>query len=296
MGLTLAALGIWYWLARGRHREGLLVAAAGVAWTTICLTVILPAFRGDASPYYERFSSVGGSPQGLVRTAFTDPGAILAALGTVDDLAYVVWLAIPLAGLFLLAPGLAAVGAPQLFVNALSDSAPTTDPRTHYIAAIVPSLVAASVVGMGRLPARHRLPSAVLVLVLCVGLSASVGQLFAIPGVKALGYQSELSARHVDALKDAAALVPDGAPLSTTNRVGGHLSDRRYVYSVPVVRNAEWIVLDTTDPRLARKGSTILEWDPDGFQRFRERIEGSPRWQRVFEQDGVLIFRRTSRG
>jgi len=293
LGLTLAGLGIWYWLARGHRRAGLGIAALGVAWTALAVKVLVPAFNEGDSPFYDRFASVGGSPGGLIKTAFTDPGAILSALLTTDDLAYGLWLGLPLAGAFLLAPSLAVVGLLQLLVNMLSDSAPTTDPRTHYIAAIVPLLMAASVFGLARLPSAHRVRAAAFVLALCVVLSTLAGQLLAVPGLKALGYQAELPQAHVDALRAAVAVVPDGAPVSTTNRVGGHLSARRYVYSVPVLRRAEWIVLDTWDPRIARSGSTILEWDPAGFQEFRQQIERGGGWIRVFEQDGVLVFRKT---
>ena len=61
--------------------------------------------------------AVGGSPQGVIHTLFTDPGAIAAALVTSRDLVYVVALALPLAGLFVLAPGLALAALPQLAEN-----------------------------------------------------------------------------------------------------------------------------------------------------------------------------------
>jgi uncharacterized membrane protein len=293
MGLAVAGMGIWYWLARGR-RIGLAIAAMGVAWSAFAIKVLVPAFSGGDSIFYDRFASVGGSPMGLVRTVFTDPGVVLSAVLTADDLAYVLWLGLPLAGAFLLSPGLAAVALPQLLVNTLSDSPPTTDPRTHYIAAIAPFLVAASVLGFARLPKPHRLPASAFVLVLCVALSILVGQFLAVPGFKALGYQPELPRSHVDALRGAVELVPETAPVSTTNRVGAHLSARRYVYSVPVLGRAEWIVMDTWDPRLASKGSSILEWDPAGFRAFKRQIERDTRWKKVYELDGVLVFRRTT--
>jgi uncharacterized membrane protein len=292
MGLTVAGLGLWLWLARGRRREGLALAVAGASWTALCLKVIVPAFSDGSSQFYERFASVGGSPEGLVRTVFTDPLAIVRALATVDDLAYVVWLALPLLGFFLLAPALSAVALPQLVVNMLSDSAPTTDPRTHYIAVLVPVLVAASVFGLGRLPERERLNAALLVLTVCIGLSLLVGQLLAVPGIKSIGYQATLSGSHARALREAVAHVPAGAAVSSTNRVGGHLSERRYVYSVSVIGRSEWIVADTSDPRLAKPDSSILEWDPAGFEAFLARIRGSGAWKRVYERDGVVVFRR----
>jgi len=292
MGLAIGGLGVWYWLAHGQRRTGLAIAACGIGWTALAIKVLVPFFNDGDSPFYDRFASVGGSPGGLFKTAFTDPGAVLSALTSSDDIAYVLWLGLPLAGAFLLAPKLALVGLPQLVINMLSDSEPTTDPRTHYTAAIVASLVAASVVGLSRLPSAHRVRAAAFILGLCVLLSTLAGQLLAVPGIKALGYQSDLSATHIDALDAAVSVVPEDAPLSTTNRVGGHLSARRYVYSVPIVDRAEWIVLDTWDPRIAKPGSTILEWDPAGFQRFRQRIERGAGWVRVFERDGVLVFRK----
>jgi len=292
MGLAIAGLGVWYAVSRGRRRAGATIAALGLAWTTVAVKVVVPYFNEGDSVFYDRFASVGGSPGGLARTLFTDPGAILSALTTSDDVAYVLWLALPLAGVFLLAPVLAAVALPQLLVNMLSDSAPTTDPRTHYVAAIIPVLVVASVLGLRRLPTAHRLPASGFVLALCVGLSIVAGQALAVAGFKDLGYQAELSKAHLEALRAAAAVVPDDAPLTTTNRIGGHLSARRYVYSVPVIERAEWIVVDRRDALLAKPGSTILEWDPAGLERFSRRIARSDHWVNVFEREGVVVFRK----
>ena len=55
---------------------------------------------------------------------------------------YVFLLAAPLGGLFVLAPGLAAVALPQLAANLLADWSSSTDPRAHYVAGVVPFLLA----------------------------------------------------------------------------------------------------------------------------------------------------------
>src|SRR5918996_3791521 len=94
MGLAVAGMGIWYWLARGR-RIGLAIAAMGVAWSAFAIKVLVPAFSGGDSIFYDRFASVGGSPMGLVRTVFTDPGVVLSAVLTADDLADVLSLGLP---------------------------------------------------------------------------------------------------------------------------------------------------------------------------------------------------------
>jgi uncharacterized membrane protein len=292
IGLSIAGLGIWYWLAHGRRAAGLAIAAGGVAWTLIALLVVVPAFRGQESPFYDRFASVGGSPRGIVETAFTDPLTIVSALTARDDILYVVWLAWPLLGLFLLAPSLAAAALPILAVNGLSDWSTTTDPRHHYIAGVVPFLVAASVLGLARVqPARHTLVAG-LVLAVSVLTSLMVGPWPGAPGARPVGFHATLPALHVEALEAAVALVPDDVPVSTTNGAGSHLSARRYVYSVPAVGRAEWILLDTWNTYMPGTPSRKEGLHPELLSAFRDRIRSSSEWRQVFEQDGVLVFER----
>ena len=99
--------------------------------------------------------------------------------------------------------------------------------------------------------------------------------------------------QHVQVLERAVALVPDDAPVSATNRVGSHLSDRRYFFSVPVLRRAEWIVLETADAWLPRDAGGY--GDRPRLERFLRRIERSTEWAKVFEEDGVLVFRKARR-
>jgi len=295
MGLPLAGLGVWYWHRRRRPKPALAIIAAGVTWTAVCLALIVPAFRGDASPFYDRFASVGGSPGGVVRTAFTDPAVILSAITSADDLGYVVLLLLPTLVLFLLSPLLASIALPQLLVNMLSDSPPTTDPRTHYIAAVVPFVIAASILGLARVPAPIRRRAIAPLVAAFAALSLFLGPWLPMVETRSVGNHSAYPASHVRAMRDASALIPSGVPLSATNRFGSHLSNRRYVYSVPLVERAEWIALDTWEPRLTRPGSTITHWEPARLEAFRDRIEQSPEWMKVFERDGVLVYRKSER-
>jgi uncharacterized membrane protein len=296
VALGIAGLGVWFALARGHRRAGIGIAVAGLAWSVLAVAVVVPAARGDASPFYDRFESVGGSPAGVVRTAFTDPGAILAALTTSSDFSYLAWLTLALLGLFVLSPALAAVGLPQLFVNLLSDSPPTTDPRSHYIAAVVPFLIAATVLGLSRIPSEVRARAAFPAVATFVMLALFLGPWVPIVKTRSVGFHDAYPAEHVRALQDAIALVPRDAPVTATNRAASQLSARRYVYNVPDLDRARWLVLDTLEPRVARTESTILYWDPRAFEAFTARIEASPEWVKVFDRDGVLVLRNAGAG
>ena len=296
MGLPLASLGLWYWLSRGRRRLGLAIAVAGLSWTAVCLKMIVPAFRGQESAFYERFASVGGSPGGLVKTVFTDPGAIASALFTSTDILYLIFLAAPLAGAFLLAPGLAAVALPQLLVNGLSDWSGTTDPRHHYVAAVLPFLFAGVVLGLARLPAARRTRAAAAILVFSSFCAVIFGPWPGAPGARSGRFHPTLPSSRVEALRAAVALVPDDAAVTATNGVGSHLSARRYFYSVPILPpRAEWILVDEENSWMPQSDSRTEGTHPELLRTFLNIARASPRWKLVFERDGVLVFRKSGR-
>jgi hypothetical protein len=135
-------------------------------------------------------------------------------------------------------------------------------------------------------------------MVVLVGSSALTLYAGPFPGTPAdvdLWYQDRVPRQHVAALDAAVALVPDDAAVSATNKAGSHLSARRYFYSVPFAEGADWIVLDTHDPwAVARTESLTLGQHPEVLEAFEQRIERSAAWAKVFERDGVLVFRRAN--
>jgi uncharacterized membrane protein len=287
MGLGIMGLGVWYAVARRRRRTGVVIAAAGFGWTLVALTVVVPAFSHGSSVFYGAYEQVGGSPLGILRTAVTDPLTILSAATSWNDLLYLFLLAAPLGGLFVLAPGLAAVAIPQLSANLLADWSSSTDPRAHYVAGVIPFLVAAIALGLRRLSATGRVRGAVLVLTLSAVSALMVG-----PWPGALAGKPDFYRTHTppDVLRRAVGLVPAGAPVTATNRVGSHLAARRYLYSAPVLGRAEWVVLDTSDDWIpGRWGGGD---DPTAMRAFRLRLERSATWRRVFADDGVYVYTR----
>ncbi len=293
MGLSLAALGLWYWLSGGQRRIGLAIALAGTTWTVVCLQVIAPAFRTGENPFFGRYASVGGSPQGVLKTVFTDPGAILSAVASGADVSYVLLLAAPLAGAFLLGPALAAVALPQLLVNGLSDWPTTTDPRHHYIAGVIPFLLAGAIFGLARLPPGRRTRAAAAIFLLSLTFGVVLGPTPVAPGSASIGFQARLPRTHIEALRSAVSFVPEGAPVTATNRAGSQLSARRYFYSVPIVGRAEWALVDTWNAWMPASEDRAEGPHPQLLRAFMNQIQSSPRWRQVFERDGVFVFERS---
>ena len=115
--LAIAGIGLWYAVRRHRPLVGWAMVVLGVAWTAVSLWIIVPHFgTGGPNPFYGRWESVGGSPSGIVKTLFTDPGQIWHEATTGKDL--------------LLLPPLRAVPIP-LGVRASTRRRRSPDPRTE---------------------------------------------------------------------------------------------------------------------------------------------------------------------
>ena len=85
----------------------------------------------------------------------------------------------------------------------------------------------------------------------------------------------------VRAERHAVSLIPDGVSVSASNIIGGHLSNRRQILLFPVIRDAEWIAVDTADM--------------EGAAPFRPEVEQLRRrgtFVTVYESNGVVVMRR----
>ena len=290
IGLGVGALGVWYALARKRRGAGAAIAVAGPLWTAICLKMIVPAFSGGhSSVFYSRFTQVGGSPAGVVEKSFTHPGTIASAIFTPQEFVYVFYLGMPLLLFFVWSPSMLAVAVPQLAINALAVNQSARLFEYQYVAGVVPFVFVATVLGMQRFPRQRRPYGAAVAL---VSVTAFFVLLYPQPGLEPFVYAAKDSPAHLRAIRSAIAEVPAGVPVSTTNRIGGQMSGRRYIFSFPVRDRAEWVVVDQRDPWLAIAG----EGDsPVLLQRSVALMRTDRRFHTVSSEDGVLVFRRVSR-
>ena len=276
--LVVAGIGVWYAISHRRAAVGAAIAVSGLVLTAFSLTVVMPHFRGGEAPeFYERYDAVGGSLGGLVRTAFTDPVTLVEAVTQGRDLAYLLQLGLPLAGMFLAAPLLLVAALPELGANLLSDVATQTSIEFHYTAPIIPFLVAGTVFGVARFPRLAPLP-----LVTVAVAAVLIGPLWEgelVP--ERMSAHDEVAARAVD-------LIPAGAPVSSTNGLGAHLSARRRVFSFPVVREATWVAVDLRRASyLDRRSSPSTAAVP--LARLLLRDE----WTKVLDEDGVVVLHRS---
>jgi uncharacterized membrane protein len=292
VGLVVAGLGVWYALRR-RPRTGTVIACAGLLVSAVAIAVVIPHFNSGAeSSFYGRYDAIGGSAGGIARTAATHPWTLFEQAFQHRDLHYLMHLLVPLSFLFLLSPLVLVAFLPEAALNQLSATPTQTSIHFHYLAAAIPPLIAATVLGAAALT--RRFPGragVVMVVAVAVAMTAN-WKLGAVPFWSYVPGGEDFQAHdwHVtahDRIADRAVkLVPAGAVVSSTNVLGAHLSARRRVLSLPKLGDATWVIADETRSSYADRVAPL----PSAAALVR--LRQSPDWKLVFEDDGVLVFHR----
>jgi uncharacterized membrane protein len=279
--LAVGCLGIWYAVRKSRRTFGLSVFAIGLAVTLFDFLWVIPHFSPNGvNPFVGRYRAVGGTPQGMAHKLFSDPMAFVHAVASGHKALYLAILLVPLLGLALLEPLLLLGAVPDLAINLLSNRSGQSSIGFETTAGIVPFVVAASIFGAARFR-RHAAGLSLGVLATAVSV-AILSPIYVLGGdVGALG--SPL----VSAKARAVSLIPDGVPVSASNQLGGHLSERSSISTFPFGVRARWIIVDLNDPTYHHIAA---------YKRRVRNYESNEAWLIVFSSHGVAVLHKRSTG
>jgi uncharacterized membrane protein len=303
VGLAVAVLGLWMVFCLGRRRAGVILTSVSLAWVALAVLVITPHFNeGSASVFVgSRYGEFGDTPFQVLRGILTKPDLLIDVLSRSDRISYVLALALPLAGLSVLSP-LTIAALPDLLLNLLSSRPEQHQVEYHYVAVIVPFLVAGAIDGLARLRRARRpvflvrvldrpgpLAIGLLVVVLAGGWRLGPLPVWAnVPGGSEWRINEYRVDDHARVLAQAVALVPSDpdVAVSATNHVGAHLSARRRIFAFPTVKEAQWVVVDRLRPETLNE---VTDADLDGAL---DRLARRSDMELVFYSDRVWVFRR----
>jgi uncharacterized membrane protein len=294
IGLVVAVMGLWYMLRPGRRWAGGAIAVAGLAVTVVAFAIVIPHYSISGSSRFEgRYSAIGGSPSGILETAVTDPVRILDAVTQGRDLGYLATLLLPLLALPLVAPLAALTAAPVIALSLLSDTRTQTSIHFHYTAGAIPGLMVAAVLGAARLRRRYawaRRPEgrAIVVSTLVAGFVLGPLPVWShVPLGADLGAREHVVGELARVARRALQMIPPFAPVSATNGLGAHLSERRRIFSFPVLGEAQWVAVDLKRPSYRDQLGRA-----DELRRAVIAIRADGRFRIVFVEDGVVVLRR----
>jgi uncharacterized membrane protein len=288
LSLNVTALGIWLLLFEKQRIYGLVALVMGASWFVIATQVIIPHFRPGGVEAIGRYGALGNSLSQILLACLTRPNLVIAQLLTGQNLGYFALLFAPVVwGLSggwswrQFAPLIPAL--PTLILNLLTTYAAQKDLVHQYSLPIVPFLMIAVMLAWREQKSWLRQPRAIL--------------LWSLLGFLCLAKYSYIVIRYCDRLdtwqatRTAIALVRPDSRLLTDNTIAPHLTHRRELkltvkqYPLPNLTGLDEILISTRPPD---QGS-----DPALIQQYLAWVKADRAWQLVFEQDGVMLFRRT---
>jgi uncharacterized membrane protein len=309
--LIVGMMGLYALFAQRRPRWGIPVFLGSTAYFLLTMLVIIPFFNtGGASELVEgRYEAFGGSLGGVVKTTLTDPIFTLSYVLSGDKALYLTFLTGMSWFLGLFAPALLLIPLPELAINLLSDRPQMTNIRYHYSAPILPFIYVAAAAGIHNLlsflqrisgwrrtfsPLKRPAVQGRIAVFLAAGMLLFAAQMdyevgplpvFHSPGNVASVIEPAPQ-EHLRALDEAVALIPADAKVSASNQVGPHLAHRRHLYLFPLLADAEYVVVDETEPAYDTYINPVLN-----LQSTRQLRE-SPEYRKVFDRNGVLVFEK----
>lgn len=275
------------------RRVGILTSVVSLAWFASVLFWIFPALNGSGTMDAWRVPTAQfGGTGGLVKTALLRPWELVSlALG--PDKPWYLWqISAPLAGLFLLAPGIALVAILPLLSNLLSTFYYQYHIEYHYGTLIVPVLVTAAIFGIARarsFRARASLVAFMTVAALCSAyLWGPIGR-----APRAL---ADPTSTRAASIRQAIGLIPDGAAVSAAYFTVPHLAHREHIYEFPVPWRAQnWGDFSQEGERLPQ--ADLIDYvlvevpmEPE-LQEIVDSLEEEA-FLPIFRADGILLLRR----
>jgi uncharacterized membrane protein len=241
VGLTVAALALYAWWARGERAWGMAWATIGIAWSLVTLFVIIPAFRGTASDTLGRYEWLGASAPEMLYTLVTRPGFVIRHQFLASPLRwrFLLKLLLPVGFLSLFGPAVLAIGLPALAYNLLSDAPPQSSIYFQYLSPIIPFVFLAALEGMAWLGQRLADPQVQRRWRWTMMGLVSVGTLAAFaldnpftkpirePYFEIYAWEQRLDRGAFDRV---AGLLPADASVSTMMAYGPHLAHRQELY------------------------------------------------------------------
>jgi uncharacterized membrane protein len=259
VALVVLLLGLLIAL-RGDRRVGLITAGAALLWFSVWVFALFPLLNDGKLQNEGLYSDVGGSPSGVLRTVFTHPSRIGSRLVSSESGDYAWKLLAPFGLTALAAPIVLLLGAPQAFLNLVTNVPWTKTITFHYAALPLTAVTIAAVEGVAFLARTIRWRHAAGVIATVVFACAFAATIAWGPSPIGREYRSGEwaldDARTTASAHEAVARVPDGVTVSATYNMLPHLAHRPEIYSFP----NPWVSVNFGIDGEPRRSGARVEW------------------------------------
>ena len=290
------AVGLYLVLKQlGRERKPLLwMAIVGLVYSVLICGWVMPTLTPGGDYAHFNYSVVGNGLTDLLVQAVSAPHKLVFAFVGDPDGMILNEVKLETIIVFLLAGGWACVVNPRfllmiipLFVFKMwNDYERLWTLNLHYSIEFVPIIswaVAHQWIALG-----EKKVLSILFVGMSIGSTVHVldGTRAYKDRARARFYQSRHYAPPWDVHDSKAALnlIPKDAAVSAQSSYVPHLSLREHIYQYPIVRNADYIILNRKD--------RTYPLDSLSFHQHFNGLENSPSWERIYNSDTAVLFKR----
>ena len=277
--LVLVPLGIWVALKRDR-RIGLISIVSSISVMLLAMFAVMRSLIGV--PTRNGWRIPFGGPTGVIKTAFTDPAALIRHYWS-DNRPFYFWqMTFPVAFVFLASPSVAVISLLVLATNMLSTFWYQYQIQYHYALVAVPAIVMGTVYAISKVRETRRLALVVAVVLNSVWACWAWG---ALPFSHNTPYYWPANHPVAVAARDIIEDIPADAVVSAQYSITAQIDHRDEIYMFPTpfattLYGPDDSLAGTTLPAAARVAYVVLPATMDADQ---EAI-----WQR-FAGDFTLI-------
>lgn len=282
VGVVLLGLGIGMALSPPHRKAGLGLLAGLALYAVLVFGFVMPAFRtGPPVQHWERYQHLGPDLPSAAWNMIRHPWQAIQACVTWPKVRNLIYLSASTGFLCWRRPRFLLPALPLLALLWISRYSLQSDIRFEYVAPIVPFFLWAAMHGaaaFGPDAAEGRAPA----LLALAALLIAVHFTWRIPIRK-----DPFTLRHnLKELREALAMIPPEAAVSTDNPAGAHLGERDILVLFPELskgtNRVDYVLLDFSD----------LHNKPDRYGREGGRLLLDRNFQRLYSSNGVAVFRR----
>jgi uncharacterized membrane protein len=252
ISVIVVMIGLYIVLVQKNKKLGMVLAFAGIMIFITEIAFIIPYYRKGPFAFVDRYIYLGENIPDILQTLVFHPIYVLKHVAVTQKLLFLIEVFGPVGFLSFLSPSHLLLTLPTLFQNLLSDFEPQYSIEYQYTAPLISFVFISAIYGLrnllGHTTFREKLnisPNRTQVnFMVSAGLLLCCLLFFGnSPAYLLREYQVTSHTKIVDKLLER---IPATAVVSAQGVLVPHLSHRKNIYEFPEVRNADYIVLDTT--------------------------------------------------
>ncbi|MBI5044367.1 MAG: DUF2079 domain-containing protein [Candidatus Levybacteria bacterium] len=247
----------------------------------------IPAASGSQHFALSYYGNTTSSPTSLIGTYISSPEKVIGIIFDSERVSYFHKLLAPLGFLSLGAPLFLIFAAPDLGINVLSVKSELYQIYYQYTAAITPFLFVSAIYSIRLINKKLKWVTFPFIIIYLISVGGYYSWTYGpLPGSREANLAMITKPmRNKEAIDRLIASIPKEYSVATSNSIGSHLSDRRYLFTIPVgSTSADFLIINRNDSNPSPSRTFHLKIIED------RKLD--PAYVVYYNDDNIIAFRK----